>query len=777
MNPSLIPDYLNHIWAKKPLPGCDSGEPLAHHTWLLLSRLAEHARQRPYLPDIFGFKAFWSCMFWSCFLHDFGKTCSGFQASLRGGQRWPHRHEVFSLLFLEWSTNDWSDEETLWISAAILSHHREPGYLFELYDVMDKDYTIELIKGVIRDIGRKNVELLWNWLHDFTGVWIKELDFEKNGIRTPIWQERDKAVNDLYSHGAESIYNHFRKYRSLIRSLQKEKAKRKILSLAVRGLMNLTDYSASAGTGEAISNELPSPTQFLDARKLEVDKLYSHQKECMSTKGLTLLVAPTGSGKTESAILWALSQNNNFDRPPKLFYMLPYQTSMNAMYDRFQQYGFKKKVGLEHGRSVLALYKRIIDEQKNTYSAAQEARLSKQLARLNYYSVKILSPYQLLKALFRLKPYELILYDYFNATVILDEIHAYEPSRLALIFGLIYFLQNNFNTHFFITTATLPSLIERKIEECIGMTTKIQADHSLFKKFQRHRICLLDGEVYNDVFIKKITEIARTGKSVLVCVNRVKKAQSVYQLIQNKLANQDSSIKVLLLHGRFNARDRLQIEKEINDMTGVLSITRKPVILVATQVVEVSLDIDLDIIFTEPAPLEALMQRFGRINRRMKQRIADVFIFRQPADGQKIYQDKLVINTLELLERHNQAPLQEDKVSEWLGEIYSAEIQQEWEREFDLTYDNFIHGNLPALYGFNTNIGMEKEFYKAFDSVEVLPASLEKEYIELLKTEPIRASELLVPIRPGQLNYLSTWMTEEKIIVVDADYSELGLLI
>ena len=72
---------------------------------------------------------------------------------------------------------------------------------------------------------------------------------------------------------------------------------------------------------------------------------------------------------------------------------------------------------------------------------------------------------------------------------------------------------------------------------------------------------------------------------------------------------------------------------------------------------------------------------------------------------------------------------------------------------------------------------MEKEFYKAFDSVEVLPASLEQEYKELLKTEPIRASELLVPIRPGHLKYLSTWYTEDKVIVVDADYSGLGLML
>ncbi len=778
MNQSLFPKYLEGIWAKKPLPGHNSGESLVHHTWLLLSCLAEHMRQRPYLPDILGFKSFWFCMFWSCFLHDFGKTCSGFQQSLRGGPRWPYRHEVFSLLFIDWCKKDWRLDETLWISAAILSHHREPDYLFGLYDIADSNFTIEVLNGVVQDIDRKNVGLLWDWLYYFSGKWIEELGFSKKSIRIPLWPERDKAIDDLYSHGAESVYNYLENYCNLTRSLTKGKTEKKILSLAVRGLMNLTDYSASAGISGMPFDELKSPTEFLHARGLKIDELYSHQKKCLSSEGFTLLVAPTGSGKTESAILWALSQNNNFGRPPKLFYMLPYQASMNAMFDRFQQYGFKEKVGLEHGRSILALYKRLIDERENTTLAARSARLSKQLARLNHYSVKILSPYQLLKALFRLKTYELILYDYFNASVILDEIHAYEPSRLALIFGLIHFLQKYFNTNFFITTATLPSLVERKIRDCIGMVNKVQAASTLFEKFQRHRICLIDGEIDSENSIRRIVDAAKTGKNVLVCVNLVKKAQSVYQLIKSKFENLNIGTNILLLHGRFNTRDRLRIEREINDLIGNSSDCRCPVILVATQVVEVSLDIDLDVIFTEPAPLEALIQRFGRVNRRrMKQHIAEVFIFRQPADGQKIYKEQLVASSLKLLERHNQTPIHEEMVSEWLSDIYSSAIQQEWEAEFDLTYENFIHGNLPLLYGFNTNTGMEKEFYRVFDSVEVLPASLEKEYIKLLGTEPIRASELLVPIRPGHLKYLSTWVTEDTTTVVDAEYSELGLLI
>lgn len=107
---------------------------------------------------------------------------------------------------------------------------------------------------------------------------------------------------------------------------------------------------------------------------------------------------------------------------------------------------------------------------------------------------------------------------------------------------------------------------------------------------------------------------ARSNQSVLVCCNTVRRAQTAYAALKNDL--EKNGIEVILLHGRFNARDRLEKEKTVNAATGSRSAERRPVVLVATQVVEVILDIDLDVIYTDPAPLEALIQRFGRVNRR-----------------------------------------------------------------------------------------------------------------------------------------------------------------
>ena len=224
----------------------------------------------------------------------------------------------------------------------------------------------------------------------------------------------------------------------------------------------------------------------------------------------------------------------------------------------------------------------------------------------------------MLKGMYRLKGYEALLTDYHNAAFIFDEIHAYEVSRLAMIFKTIEYLRVNFNARFFVMSATFPKLIQKWLSEALDTPTTIEAASELFQKFVRHRLMLHDGELLDDSSLAKVIGDAKAGKSVLVVCNLVSHAQEAYDRIRSQL--NEMNIRIELLHGRFNMRDRSKKEQIIRNATGSTSDTRYPIVLVATQAVEVSLDIDLDTIYTEPAPLEALVQRFGRINRRGKQR-------------------------------------------------------------------------------------------------------------------------------------------------------------
>jgi CRISPR-associated endonuclease/helicase Cas3 len=123
---SRWPDWLNDIWAKSAEKGT-GGQPesLAQHTWAVLERLTDLIRLRPDLPQTLGVPRLWQILFWAAFLHDFGKAAGGFQILLRGGERWPHRHEVLSLAFLDWIANGLTPDEQSWVAAAIVSHHKD----------------------------------------------------------------------------------------------------------------------------------------------------------------------------------------------------------------------------------------------------------------------------------------------------------------------------------------------------------------------------------------------------------------------------------------------------------------------------------------------------------------------------------------------------------------------------------------------------------------------------------------------------------------------------
>src|SRR5205823_826655 len=100
-----------------------------------------------------------------------------------------------------------------------------------------------------------------------------------------------------------------------------------------------------------------------------------HQrKSAACSRESAILVAPTGSGKTEAALYWALGDGSA--PVPRLFYALPYQASMNAMFDRLKhgKKGFgEDSVGLQHGRALQSLYARLLEGETGPRTAVEQA--------------------------------------------------------------------------------------------------------------------------------------------------------------------------------------------------------------------------------------------------------------------------------------------------------------------------------------------------------------------------------------------------------------------
>ena len=732
MKPSPWPNQIEHLLAKSQQHG---GETLAEHTWDVLCRLADLYHLRPQLMS----DRQWHCLYWAAFLHDFGKAARGFQRRLKGGPTWDHRHEVLSLGFVDAIAHDFSEEEQRWLVAAIVSHHRDADEIAQLYPPgLRKDPLIELCN----DLPEQTAQDLFTWLATCANPWRDQLGMGKVVAAitlqpSGIDPQRIRHWLTVYQDWVDTLAN------------SATAVATRLPGILLRGLITTADHLASAHL-----HRLPPPIRDHWRLLFSPDQqLYPHQQSSAELSGKTeamLLMAPTGSGKTEAALAWALGDATQ--APARIFYVLPYQASMNAMYDRLRHLFGEQAVGLQHGRAAQALYARFRDGEEWSASVARRVQWEKNLNLLHARPLKVLSPYQLLKALFQLRGFEAMLTDYTQAVFIFDEIHAYEPERLALIIGLMRYLHQYLNARFLVMSATFPSLIIDRLTHALGTPVMVQATPDIFARFRRHRLHLRDGELIDPKTIREIANCVQDGQQVLVCANTVARAQMLRDLLAQAGLKEE---QLILLHSRFTYRDRNQIEQTIRDRCAHGSVQRAPLVLVATQVVEVSLDIDLDTIYTDPAPLEALLQRFGRVNRRGMKGIAPVYVFRQPADGQGVYgrhrdpaqAGHIVRVTLTELERHNSEIIDEAAVQAWLDRIYADPLlDQQWREAFERMQqqvDLIINGLCP----FQSDQQREDEFEQMFDGVDVVPQCFERDYIDLLVNERfIEANDYLVSI-------------------------------
>ncbi|WP_425059234.1 hypothetical protein SCACP_39110 [Sporomusa carbonis] len=746
-NKCQCPDWLDDIWAKSPVQPNISGETLFSHTFEVLKRLAELKKLRPNLAETIGFPKLWNCLFWACMIHDFGKAALGFQQMLRqGGKTWGHRHEVLSLAFVDW-LDGLSEEEKYWIAAAVAYHHKEGADLSDLTLVIDGSEDDPVTK-MITQLKEVTLQKLWRWLAEYSNCWINELGFTSCRIDHIKFIQFD---NESFSSKAYKTIRYYLNKLTVWQETGNNISEFRLSSILLRGHVISSDHVASAHV-EIPPSPVQNPEKLINHWNKSIDSLYPHQKESVKTKGSAVLIAPTGSGKTEAAILWACSQTEQGKAMPRLIYCLPYQASMNAMYERLTADSFPGAVGLEHSRSILVQYRRYLEEKLDNKVAAKLAKWEKTLARLYCYPVRVLSPYQILKATYRLKGYETLLTDCFNAAFILDEIHAYAPRRLAQIFATVKYLRETYHAKFFVMSATLPGIVIEKLEQILGNYRLIKATDEVFEKFRRHRLFIRPGDLTAEDILGEIELEARSGKKVLICCNTIKRTQQVYQQLKDKLGQQ---VPIMLLHGRFNNRDRTIKERDIIVAAGGSESSEQSLVIVATQVVEVSLNIDLDVLYSDPAPLEALVQRFGRINRRRIYEWAPVYVFTQPCDG-AVYEQSIVEQALIILQDINGQFIDEKQITTYLDNIYQDKIAENWNQNYLNAFTEFNDVCISNLKAFAADKFLEDEFYKAFDSIEVLPMSLKDEYIRFInKNDPLSANELFVSLGWKQFDKLA----------------------
>lgn len=674
--------------------------------------------------------------------HDAGKAAIGFQKVLKkekadwGGKR----HEVVSAALIS-SYQDILPEQVL----AVLTHHKDipSDGISDSYKTLNFEHVKSdsaVYQEAIKE-WKQNEEMFqyfWNKIIAFfNGKYSKIKNITDIGI-DEMWLER----SGRYSQNKNVSYSERR------------------LASILRGLLITADHLASGDTK-------PISIPVLNNYKILNYNPRNFQNRVANTNGQAILRAPTGSGKTEAALLWAA---NNQVQNGRLFYVLPYTASINAMHKRLCKIFGMENVGVLHSKIISYLYDLSLDEIKKPQEAQEIAKNISSLCREAYYPIKVCTAHQILRYVLRGRGWEQILFEYPGACFIFDEIHAYDPVITGLIIGTAKLLKK-WGAKCLFVSATMPSFLRKLLFNHLGNILTIEPnidnveDRKIMDK-KRHNLIIKDNGDMLDSKDWIISECRKNSSNLIVC-NHVASAQELFKQISQSFKEGE----IQLLHSRFNREDRNCIENGIIEK-GL------PKILIATQVVEVSLDINFERGFFESAPIDAIVQRMGRVNREGKNdKIADITMFREQIGKYSIYSKEKISSTIEEI-RKLSMPVSEFDIIKAADNVYQNGYNKEEEQEFRnaLNHPDIVDFENRMIAGCHRN-WIEDTIEQSDKTIEVLPSNKLEEYKKRRKNGLwIEADNLLVPIRARSIYKFGSLLNlKEDPPHIYIEYNELGL--
>lgn len=389
-------------------------------------------------------------------------------------------------------------------------------------------------------------------------------------------------------------------------------------SIKIKGYLHKCDYNASAGTVSEYPNNFLEESlnnMMQEWKKSNSESDWNElQKFCIENRDENIIaVAQTGMGKTEAGLLW-IGDN-------KGFFILPLRTAINAIYDRVRKNIIHEK-DLEHRLSILhssslEYYLNNLENKKvdENFDLLEYENVGKQLS----IPLNISTMDQLFDFVFKYQGYELKLTTLSYSKIVIDEIQMYSPELLAyLICGIEKIVELGGKVT--ILTATLPPFIKDLLEKNIEFKYN---PNGFTNDLKRHNLKVIEEEINPDDIYEKYIEnknADRENKILVVC-NTIKQAQNIYDDLAKMLSEKDRK-NLNILHSRFIRKDRLEKEESILEFGRTYdenkNIDKKNGIWISTSIVEASLDIDFDYLFTELQDLNSLFQRLGRCNRKGK---------------------------------------------------------------------------------------------------------------------------------------------------------------
>lgn len=546
---------------------------------------------------------------------------------------------------------------------------------------------------------------------------------------------------------------------------------RKIYTLA-KGFLLRIDHASSSSVG-IVENEPVEDTEvkvktYLQNKNSDLNDL---QRWVLQKRNESLLVvASTGMGKTEAGFLFL---------GRKGFFILPMKTSANGIYMRAVSIFGRDACGLLHSScfSFLISEDKGDDVSRNLYEnvlndIAEARNLAKPLI--------VCTPDQLFPFVFRFYGFEKYLSIFSYAKVVLDEIQLYEPHTLGFIVSALKLINKWVDGKVMVITATLPEFVKGDLD-----FLEI-SPHFLFKNI-RHNLKVESQSILSEVALERMSKEGKERKVLVVC-NTVQRAVEVYSKLKESYARPN------LLHARFILQHRQKKEEEIKAFFDSQSTG----IWITTQLAEVSLDLDADLLFTELSTVDSLLQRLGRVNRKGKKDTSEpnVFVYVEDCSGiPQVYRKSLFEMTKERL---RDGLLAEEEKIRIVEEVYSEEILKRKDSEYLRDYINakeYIESlwNSFSYMKDSFNKGNAQKLFRDIDSVLVVPNKYRDEVERLLRVyanakNPLERIKKREEIYSYTVNVPSYWVDSKlfagrvgekiypPIYFINANYDEeLGL--
>lgn len=619
-----------------------------------------------------------------CLLHDLGKMNHYFQKRLRTNHKFTKEipHGYLSVAFVpiqKLKTIGYSKAEITLVYIAIARHHERKRR------VNNEDWKIEVQK------------LIEPW---------KEFYYENLGDNA----EYKENVSLSYFYPEARIFEGEN-------TVEIENFKNYV---QLKGLLNRIDFAASAGIDVELENDFLQESMEHQLANFQEKNaaadwnllqkyMLEHQNENV------VVIAETGMGKTEAGLLWLGNH--------KGFFTLPLRTAINAIYTRVTREIVTDKqaqrVGLLHSET----YSQYLLHEENT-----EMEIDEYYTRTRQMSlpVTICTLDQLFDFVFRYAGFEHKLATLSYSKVIIDEIQMYSPDLLAyLILGLSYI--DKFGGKFCVMTATLPGIVLDLLHD--NEVDFIQPEEKFVSERVRHSVEVVHTEI-DSAFIEPFF----AGNRILVICNTISKAKKIYSELKAMFPNK----KVRLIHSQFIKKDRSKKEEKIFE--DGQKDNPESCIWVATQVVEASLDIDFDLLFTELSDINGLLQRMGRCYRNRALDVdTNVYVFdggEKVCSGVGQFIDKTIfMNSKKALEKCNGA-LTEMKKMEIVEQIYSTEALKKSEFYDELTQAlNYVK----SFDSYELDKKEVRSKFRNINSITAIPATVWQEnkeeitsYMEIL---------------------------------------------